>query len=115
MKLEFSQQIFEKYSNIKFYENPSTGRRVVPCGRTDRQLFHADGQTDMTKLTVGFSRFCERAQRWHNPLPNIRAVFRQWSASVAGFESRRLMQPSTAIPYYGHVKAHSLETALGTK
>jgi len=37
MELEFSQQIFEKSSNIKFNENPSSGSRVVPCGRTDRQ------------------------------------------------------------------------------
>jgi len=41
MKLQFSQQILEKYSNIKFYENPSSGSRVVPCGQTD-------GKTDMT-------------------------------------------------------------------
>jgi hypothetical protein len=37
MKLEFSQQIFEKYSNTKFNENPSSGIRVIPCGRTDGQ------------------------------------------------------------------------------
>jgi hypothetical protein len=36
MKREFSRQIFEKSSNIKFHENPSSGSRVVPCGRTDR-------------------------------------------------------------------------------
>ena len=47
MKLEFSQQIFEKYLNIKFHENPSSGSRVVPCGRTDRQ-------TDMMQLIVPF-------------------------------------------------------------
>jgi hypothetical protein len=35
MKSEFSWQIFEKYSNIKFRENPSSGSRVVPCGQTD--------------------------------------------------------------------------------
>jgi hypothetical protein len=34
MKLEFFRQIFEKYSNIKFHENPSGGSRVVPSGRT---------------------------------------------------------------------------------
>jgi len=34
MKLEFSQQFLEKYSNIKFHENPSGG---VKCGRTDGQ------------------------------------------------------------------------------
>ena len=35
MKLEFSRQIFEKHSNIKFYKNPSRGSRAVPRGRTD--------------------------------------------------------------------------------
>jgi hypothetical protein len=51
MKLEFSQQIFEKYSNITFDENPSNGSRV----------FHADrrivSQTDMMKLIVTFRNF----------------------------------------------------------
>ena len=35
MKLEFSRQIYEKSSNIKFHKNPSSERRVVPWGRTD--------------------------------------------------------------------------------
>jgi len=51
MKLEYSGQIFEKYSIIKFHENPSCGSRVVPCGRTDRQHVEANSR---------FS-FCERA------------------------------------------------------
>jgi hypothetical protein len=37
MKLEFSRHIFDKYSNIKFHENPSSRSRIVPCGRTNRQ------------------------------------------------------------------------------
>jgi len=37
MKLEHSRQIFEKYSSIKFHENPSNGSPVVPCGRTGGQ------------------------------------------------------------------------------
>jgi hypothetical protein len=49
MKLEFSGQFFEKYSNIKFHENPSSGSRVVPCGRTDRRRY-------ITKLIV--ASFC---------------------------------------------------------
>jgi hypothetical protein len=36
MKLEFPLQIFEKYSNIKCHENPSSGSRVL-CGRTHGQ------------------------------------------------------------------------------
>jgi len=45
-KLEFSLQVFEKFSNTKFQENLSSGSRVVP-----------DGRTDMTKLTVAFRNF----------------------------------------------------------
>jgi hypothetical protein len=51
MKLEFSGQILQKYSNIKFDENKSSGSRVVPCRRTD------GWQTDMTKLMVIFRNF----------------------------------------------------------
>ena len=47
MKVDFSRQIFEKYSNIKFHENPSSGSRAVG----------ADGQTDVTKLIVPFRNF----------------------------------------------------------
>ena len=46
MKLEFYCQIFVKSSHTKFYENPSSGSRVVPRGRTD-----------MTKLIVTFRNF----------------------------------------------------------
>jgi hypothetical protein len=35
MKLESSQQIFEERSNIKFYENASSGGRNVPRGQKD--------------------------------------------------------------------------------
>jgi len=34
MTLLFSQQIFEKFLNIKFHKNPSDGSRVVPRGQT---------------------------------------------------------------------------------
>jgi hypothetical protein len=44
MKLEFSQEIVEKYANTEFHENPSSGGR-----RTD------GGQTDKTKINGGFS------------------------------------------------------------
>jgi len=39
MKIKFRGKIFEKYSNIKFNENPSNGSPVVPFGQ-------ADGRTD---------------------------------------------------------------------
>jgi len=43
-KLEIYRQIFEKYQNTKFHENPSSGSRVVLYGRKDRQR-ERDGQT----------------------------------------------------------------------
>ena len=49
---ETSRQIFKKYMNIKFHENPSSGRRVVPCRRTDRR-------TNTMKLIVSFRNFAK--------------------------------------------------------
>jgi hypothetical protein len=54
MKREFSPQWYEKYSNIKFHGNPSSGSKVFSCGRMDGR---ADGQTDMTELIVAFRNF----------------------------------------------------------
>jgi len=54
MKLEFPQQIFENYSNIKVHENPSSGSHVVPCGQTD-------GRTDKhDEANRRFAQFCKR-------------------------------------------------------
>jgi len=47
-KLEFSRQIFEDYSNIKFGIKVFSGSRVVPCGQTD-------GRTNITELIVAFA------------------------------------------------------------
>jgi len=44
MKLEFSQQIFETYWDIKFHENLSSGSQVVLWRWMDGQM----DKTDMT-------------------------------------------------------------------
>ena len=59
MKLEFSRQIFEKYSNIKFHVNPSSGSLIVRYGQTDGQT---ERRTDMTKLIVAFRNFANTPQ-----------------------------------------------------
>ena len=48
VKLELSGQIFEKCSNIKVHENPSSRSRFVLWRRIHRQ-------TDITKLTIAFA------------------------------------------------------------
>ena len=54
MNLEFSRQIFERFSNIKFRENPYSRSGVVPWGR--------GGRTDVrTETNNRFLKFCERA------------------------------------------------------
>jgi len=50
IKLEFSKQIFTKYSYIKFNENPSSGAEV----------FHADTQRH-DQANSSFSQFCKCA------------------------------------------------------
>jgi len=52
MKLEFSRQFFEKFSNIKFHDNPYSGNRGL-CGRT--------GTRDEDNSRS--SQFCERVLR----------------------------------------------------
>ena len=52
MKLEFSRQIFEKYSDIKFNENPPYTSCVVLCR-------WKDGRTEKTNLIDAFSQFYE--------------------------------------------------------
>jgi len=53
MATEFSRQILEKSSNIKFHENPSSEGRAVPCGGTDRY----------DEANSRCSSFCQRAQK----------------------------------------------------
>jgi hypothetical protein len=50
--LEFSRQIFDKYPNIKFHENPSSGSRIVPRGQR-----RTGGQTGLPKPMVDFWNF----------------------------------------------------------
>jgi hypothetical protein len=70
-KLEFYRQIFEKSSNIKFYRNPSSGSRVVPCGRTA-----------MTQLIVAIRDFANA------PKNVICCLVREQNKSVKGSQHK---------------------------
>jgi hypothetical protein len=59
MKLEFSLQIFEKYTNKHFHEYPSSWSRVVPSEQMDGETDgKTDGQINM-KLIVAFRNFAD--------------------------------------------------------
>ena len=67
MKLEFSQQLFKKFSNTKFHGNPSSSSssRDVPRGQTYVQSIR-----DMMKLRH-FSQFCEHTKKMgEDEMPN---------------------------------------------
>ena len=83
-KTEISRQIFEKYSDIKFHENLSSGKP---------NCLHADTQTDMTKPIVACdssSQFCEQAYSVWNGVLKAKRLSKQcplisahiWSAVV---------------------------------
>jgi len=59
MKLIFSRQIFEKYSNIEFHESSSCGSQGVPCKTKEGQT---GGQTSMTKLIVAIWNFVNTSE-----------------------------------------------------
>jgi len=61
MKLEFSQQMSEICSNIKFHKKFSSRSGVILCDRTDGPT---DGETGHGKKTNSlFSQFCESAYK----------------------------------------------------
>jgi len=78
MKLEFSQQILKKYSNIKVHENPSTGNQCCSM------------QTDITKLTAAFRNFANTPNNM-----NPRSQYSQW-------QSMRHFAQETALQNYQH-------------
>ena len=71
MKLEFSRQIFEKYPNIKFHENPSSGSRVFPCGRTD-----------MTNPIVAFRKFANAPHNTQTSVMKFQFGYWQHEAEI---------------------------------
>jgi hypothetical protein len=64
IKIEFSGQIFEKYCNIKFHKNPSSGSRFflirADLWKEGRKGKETEGHD---KANSPFSQFCERAQK----------------------------------------------------
>jgi len=73
MKLEFFRQIFQIQSNIKFYDNPSRGRKVV-----------ASVQTDKTTLTVAFRSFANVP----TDLTSIVQIISQFNLTMVMFRKR---------------------------
>jgi hypothetical protein len=59
MKVEFSQQIFEKRLHVELHQNESSGSRVLPCGQTYIHTYlQPDGQDE---TNFRFTQFRERA------------------------------------------------------
>jgi len=76
MNLEFYQQIFEKYSDVKYHDNPSSGSRIVPSE-----------QTDMTKPIADFRNFANALKillinYWNNNGVNFNRSARLKASSV---------------------------------
>jgi len=75
MQLEFFGQIFEKSSNMKFNENPSSGSRVVPFPRTDRHdetisLFRNFSKASKTSHLMLFTKIIVVCTEHHTEVSN---------------------------------------------
>ena len=80
MKCEFIGQIFKKFSNIKFHENPVSGSRIVPCGQMGGWT---ERRKDMTKPIVAFRNFANAPIKTEinaNKLAK-RALNRKWQSA----------------------------------
>ena len=68
MTLEFSLKIFEKSSNITFYENPYTGSWLAPCGLIDgwtngRKEGRTERHTEAYYLLFAILRTAKKMQK----------------------------------------------------
>ena len=82
-----SQQIFEKYKNVKFHKkNASSGIRVQ-CGPTEGRA-EIDRQTDITKLIDAFRNIFKRAY-----LQTIQiTIIVSFDSSISVHEHERLLK-----------------------
>jgi hypothetical protein len=84
MKFESSLKMFEKSSNIKFYEKPPNGSPVVSCRQTD----------EYENANKRFSRFFERPKNGYFKIPisQIRVICNacHWDADCSVGSSRLL-------------------------
>jgi len=86
IKLEFSRQVFEKYSNRNFM-------KIHPVGAD----FFADGQTDrMTKLIVAFRSFGNAPK---NETPVVRPTNRCVSRNIVGDIATKGRESTTLINF----------------
>ena len=65
----FFRQIFEKLSNIRFYENSSSGSRVIACG-----------QTAMMKLIVHFRNLVKASKKFEQSRPSVIQIIQEGGA-----------------------------------
>jgi len=100
MKLEISRHIFEKSSNIKFHENPSSGSRVVPCGQTDRQ-------TGITKLTVAVRNFVNVPKKIHITILPL-GTYTYINASLQITLQDTIARTMRPFPYERHIVRYAL-------
>jgi len=83
VKIHSSGQIFEKYPNLKFHENPFSGNRVIPCGQTDGHTYiQTDRQIDIAKLIFAFAILRTRLKRCKYIRPSNKVTLFRKSKSV---------------------------------
>ena len=101
MKLEFSEQIFEKCSNIKCNKNPYSGSRVVPWKQTHKHThrqrdWQTDRQVHMTKLIVAFRNFANASKnQLHSCYSTVHCIHYEQDY---GYMFRRVSAILTPIP-----------------
>ena len=87
MTLEFSRQIFEKFSIS-----------IRPVGV---ELFHAEGRTDMTKVIVAFRNFANAPERlFASELVVIVNIYRYFEAP---YVARHLLSLYVCQEYLNHL------------
>jgi hypothetical protein len=106
IKLEYPRQCFEKHSDIKFHENPSSGSQDLPCRQTDGRA------ADMMKLTVAFRKFAKAPKNESKGMGSYSGLIWGISKVLLWMDGARLRKcseqsASRPLPYVRSVTART--------
>ena len=93
------ERFFEKSSNIKFHKSPSSGRRVVPCGRTDRHDEVSLFTILRTRLVT--KRITILLTRDHHSAPSFTKLLQSISHTVSIIDDVSITTSATSISLTG--------------
>jgi hypothetical protein len=110
IKFEFFRQIFEKYSTIKFHENLSSWRWIVPCGQRQACSCRSSQFYEHFKKTKHINEWMQDLVGEGKQLPLVGRLRMSGAAPLLPSLHAFMAWTGTVLPFQAY--SHSLEKHL---